>query len=252
MHRDVSEIRQFYQSPLGRLTARILSEKIRSFWLDDAGKNIVLHRPDTCVIGVGYTIPYFDQWQDCHTIAVMGAMQGVVRWPSYGPSRVVLTEDHILPFADQSVEHIVMVHAVENADYLRELMDEVWRVLKPNGRVLMVVPNRSGLWAKSDNTPFGYGRPFSMKQIRAMLFDAQFVIEHDRRALYFMPSHNRVLLWLAPVLEKLGVALMPRLGGVTLVEASKRLYNATPLRVAPSKSRLKPSKPEWVTEPIPT
>lgn len=247
MHRDVSEIRQFYQSPLGRLTAKILGDTIRAFTSDAPAP-----QQDDCLVGVGYPLPYFDQWHEQNTIAVMGAKQGVVRWPAHGPSRIVLTEDHILPFADQSIEQIFMVHAIESADYLRELMDEVWRVLKPNGRVVLVVPNRAGLWAKSDRTPFGYGRPFSMKQIRALLYDAQFVIENDRRALYFMPSHNRLSLWMAPMLEKLGEIVMPRLGGVMLIEASKRLYNATPIRVTQTAPKPKIAKPDWVTEPVPT
>lgn len=248
MHRDVSEIRRFYQSPLGRLTTRILGDKIRLFCEGQSSAK----DDESVLIGIGYAIPYLEQWPDIKAVAVMGAMQGAVRWPHHGAARVVLTEDHILPFADQSIEQIVMIHAVESADYLRELMDEVWRVLKPNGRVMIAVPNRSGIWAKSDNTPFGYGRPFSMKQMRTLLYDAQFVIENDMRALYFLPSHNRVLLWLAPILEKIGAIMVPRLGGVTLVEASKRLYNVTPIRVTPVPSRLKPSKPEWVTEPVPT
>lgn len=255
MHRDLSEIRQFYQAPLGRLTARILGEKLAGFMGDQS----LDPAPDHAVIGVGYTLPFFDYWIEQYPalavqkhIAVMGAKQGVVRWPLHEPSRIVLTEDHVLPFADQSLETVLMVHAVENADYLRELMDEVWRVLKPHGRVVMVVPNRSGVWAKTDRTPFGHGRPFSMKQIRSLLYEAQFVIERDCRALYFVPSHNRALLFLAPLLERLGELMAPRLGGVTLIEAQKRIYNVTALPVTAPKVKIRTVKPDWVSEPLPT
>lgn len=246
MYRGVSEIRQFYQSALGRLASRVLRRKIRAFLADPA-----LSKTEASCLAVGYPLPFLDE-DAVNCVAVMSAGQGLERWPRHGLCRTVLTEDYLLPFPDQSMEKILLVHAVENADYLRELMSEVWRVLAPNGRVLLVVPSRSGLWAKADRTPFGYGRPYSMKQIRQMLFDEQFIIEEARRALYFMPSHNRLLLGLAPLLEVLGAMLVPRLGGVLLVEASKKLYNVTPLRVSPLTGKPRAQAADWVTEPVPT
>jgi len=244
MYRDVTEIRQFYQSALGRLTAHILNKKLKFFWGDTTAK-------DKNIVGVGFPIPYLDKSPHPKTFAAMSATQGVVRWPQNAPCRTVLTEDHVLPFADASIEKLVLIHAVENANYLRELMNEAWRVLEPNGRVLLVVPSRAGLWAKSDKTPFGQGRPYSMKQLRALLFDLQFVIENHKRALYFPPVHNRFMLAIAPILEIVGEMLMPKFGGVLIVEATKRLYNVTPLKVS---SVVTPQPaPAWAaSEPVPT
>ena len=243
MYRDIAEIRQFYRSALGRLVAQVLNRKLKSFWADPMAK-------DKNIVGVGFPMPYLEHCQHNKNFAVMAASAGVVRWPSSGPCRTVLTADHVLPFGDASIEKILLIHAVENADYLRELMHEVWRVLAPNGRVLLVVPNRSGFWAKSDKTPFGYGRPYSMKQLRGLLFDLQFVIDNHKRALYFPPLHNRFMLAIAPLLEILGEMLMPKFGGVTIVEASKRLYNVTPLKVSPVAT---PQPiPAWASEPVPT
>ncbi len=243
MYRDITEIKQFYHSALGRVTAQILSRRLKSFWSDSlaADKNIV---------GIGYPIPYLDRCDHPRSYAVMSATQGVVRWPKTGTCRTILTEDHILPFADASVERLLLVHAVENSDYLRELMHEVWRVLEPNGRVLLVVPSRAGLWANSDKTPFGHGRPYSMKQLRNLLYNEQFVVENHRRALYFFPSHNRLLLSIAPALELLGEMLLPKFGGVTIVEASKQLYNVTPVKASPVKAPHPVTG--WAEEAVPT
>ena len=41
-------------------------------------------------------------------------------------------------------------------------------MLAPGGRVVFIVPNRSGLWARRDVTPFGYGRPYSLGQLEAL------------------------------------------------------------------------------------
>lgn len=245
MYRDITEIKQFYHSALGHLTAKMLNRKLKSFWADSIG-------PDKNVVGIGYPLPFLEKCTHPRNFAIMSATQGVARWPKNGDCRTVLTEDHVLPLADGSVERLLLVHAIENADYLRELMHEVWRVLEPNGRVLLVVPSRAGLWADSDKTPFGHGRPYSMKQIRNLLYNIQFVIENHKRALYFFPSHNRILLAIAPALELLGEAFLPKFGGAIIVEASKQLYNVTPLKVSPIATPQQ-AKTLWgAEEPVPT
>ena len=40
-----------------------------------------------------------------------------------------------------------MVHALEASEQLPALLAEVWRILVGNGRLLVIVPNRHGLWA---------------------------------------------------------------------------------------------------------
>lgn len=243
MYRDITEIRQFYRSRLGRLTARVLNAKIRSFWSENLPE-------DKQVVGVGYPIPFLEKCPHKRNFAVMSATQGVMRWPRTEPCRTVLTEDHILPFPEASIERLLLVHALENTDYLREFMDEVWRVLEPNGRVLLVVPNRAGLWADSDKTPFGQGRPYSMKQLRTLLHNADFVIEHHKQALYFFPAHIRILMSIAPALDLLGEMLLPKFGGVIIVEATKRLYNVTPVKVA-SPVKLNTTSDWAEPEPVP-
>jgi SAM-dependent methyltransferase len=239
MYRDIAEIRQFYHSPLGVLTAKTLARTIESAWPD------FLSLEANCV-GVGYAIPYLNETSP--HLAVMSATQGVVRWPSKGPNKTVLTADHVLPFADNGLDRLLFVHAIENADYLRELMSDAWRVLAPNGRMMIIVPNRRGLWSRVDKTPFGHGRPYTMKQMRNLLREANFVVENHTRALYFFPNHNPVLRMLAPFMEKAGRKIMPKFGGVILIEASKKLYNVTAIPVAQT---AQPGK-AWNAEPLPT
>ncbi len=245
MYRDIAEIRQFYQSPLGRFVVSALDKKIRFFWPD-------LKTDTRLLAGVGYAFPFLNDAPDSKHIAVMAAGLGAQRWPADDgdatrAGRVVVADDHVLPFAEQSIDRLLLVHAVENADYLRELMAEAWRVLKPNGRMLLVVPSRAGLWSHVDKTPFGHGRPYSMKQMRNLLRAADFVVERHTRALYAPPSHNRLLIRLAPMLDIAGEMLLPKFGGVVLVEASKHLYNVTPIL---ARGGVKPRE-NWGVEPVP-
>lgn len=235
MYRDIAEIRQFYHSALGALTRKYLLQTIENFWPDfSSSKNL-------CV-GVGYATPFLNE--KAQHLAVMSATQGVTRWPGLGLNRTVLTADHVLPLMENSVDRLLLVHSLENAEYLRELMSDVWRVLAPNGRLLIIVPNRRGVWSRVDKTPFGHGRPYTMKQMRLLLRDLDFVVENHTRALYFLPSHNGILRLAAPLFEKAGRAVLPKFGGVLVIEASKRLYSVTAIPVTQTKRNL------WNPEPL--
>src|SRR3546814_313059 len=92
-------------------------------------------------------------------LAFMPASQGVMHWPPEGAGLVSLVEETDLPLPDYSIDRVLLAHGLENADSLRALLREIWRVLTGDGRVLVVVPNRRGLWARSDRTPLGGAIP---------------------------------------------------------------------------------------------
>jgi hypothetical protein len=108
------------------------------------------------------------------------------------------------------------------------LLDECSRVLGPGGRALFVVPNRSGLWARADGTPFGFGRPYSMSQLEALLKHHGFTPERSQSTLFAPPSNRRFWLRTADFWDGTGRRVVPWVaGGVLVVEASKQTYAPT-------------------------
>jgi hypothetical protein len=104
-------------------------------------------------------------------------------------------------------------------------LNECWRVLGPGGKALFIVPNRAGLWSRSDSTPFGFGRPYTSGQLEAQLKEHQFLPERHRAALYQLPSSRRFWLRAGPLFDKIGTRMPTALaGGVVMVEASKRVH----------------------------
>ena len=61
----------------------------------------------------------------------------------------------------------------------------------PGGRALFIVPNRGGLWARRDATPFGFGRPYTLSQLEAQLRAHDFLPERDVAALFQPPTSKR-------------------------------------------------------------
>ena len=91
------------------------------------------------------------------------------------------------------------------------------------GRLLLIVPNRRGVWSRIDTTPFGQGLPFSRQQLERQLTDGLFTPIDWSEALYFPPFDKRLMLRMAPTLERAGGRLSLGVAGVIIVEARKEI-----------------------------
>lgn len=223
MRPHVVDIRDFYQSHLGQVARLMVRRRLRELWPDVRQQSL---------LGIGYATPYLAAFRDEaeRVAAVMPAAQGVVHWPQRERGLVALGDELDLPFADQSFDRILLVHELENTEQVGQLLRELWRVLTAGGRLLAVVPNRRGLWAQAERTPYGQGRPFSPGQLTRLLHDNMFQPTERQTALYVPPIRNRMFLRTAGVWERFGATLGTAFAGVLLVEASKQLYALTPAR----------------------
>jgi hypothetical protein len=104
--------------------------------------------------------------------------------------------------------------------------------LAPAGRLLIIVPNRRGVWARLDSTPFGQGRPFSRSQLESLLVQSLFTPLVWSGALYFPPVDRPLLLRSAMTVERIGARVSARVAGVIVVEAKKELVAPIGKRVA--------------------
>jgi len=200
---------------------------VRSVWPDVRGQRM---------LGLGFATPYLRQFMSEaeRVLAFMPASQGVMHWPQEGPGLVSLVEETDLPLPDYSVDRVRLVHGLENADSLRGQLREIWRVLTGDGRILVVVPNRRGIWSRSDRTPLGWGHPYSAAQLSRALRDNMFTPTRTERALYVPPIANYTFLRSAPAWERMGARFFPTFSGVVMIEAGKQLYAGS---VKPAKQR---------------
>lgn len=191
---DSDDFKSFYATATGRITRRILKTHMREFL-----GNSPLH-----ILGQGYTTPY------------------IPTPPEQETNRDGRLED--------SFDRILAIHHIEFADNIKDTLKRDWLLLKPNeGRILIVVPNRHGLWARRDWTPFGHGMPFSLRQIQHYLHEARFEIISVREALFMPPSRRNFVLRIAEWFERAGRLFFPVAAGVHIIEAKKVMYAPTGL-----------------------
>jgi SAM-dependent methyltransferase len=227
---DITDLRSFYVSPLGGVTRRYVGRAVGRFW----GRLTGLR-----VLGLGYACPYLGpvRPQAERTLAFMPASQGVVNWPSIGVSASALVDPLMMPLPDASIDRVLLVHALETVESPSELLHEIWRILTPGGRIIIVAPNRRGLWARMDTTPFGYGQPYSRSQLKNLMRQTWFSPEGWAETLYMPPLRNRFLLSTAQAWEQAGLTFSLPGAGVHIVEATKQLYMPGAVQAVRRKSR---------------
>jgi SAM-dependent methyltransferase len=220
---DVVDLRNFYAQRLGTVARRFIGRGIRARWPDTRALR---------VLGVGYATPYLGLFREEaeRCLAFMPGPQGVVRWPSTRPALTALVDEDEMPLTDSAVDRVLLVHALEMSTDAVTLLREVWRVLAAGGRLLAVVPNRRGLWARMDTTPFGHGRPYSRPQITYLLRETWFTPTGWDEALYVPPIARNWFLRSAVAWERTGATISAPFAGVHIVEATKEVYRAIPAR----------------------
>src|SRR5262245_52318245 len=223
MSLDVVDLRNFYAQPLGVVARRFIGRGVRKRWPDLRGQRLA---------GLGYPTPYLGLFREEaeRCLAFMPAVQGVVKWPTARPTLSALVDELELPLQDSALDRVLLVHALEMSQDATALLREVWRVLAAGGQLLAVIPNRRGVWARTDTTPFGHGRPYSRSQITHLLREAWFTPIAWEEALYVPPFQRSWVLRSAVAWERAGATISAPFAGVHIVEATKQVYRAIPAR----------------------
>jgi SAM-dependent methyltransferase len=221
MHLDVLDLRNFYyRTQLGRVAQRAIRDQVVKHWPPGPGQTVA---------GFGFAVPLLRPYlaEARRVVGLMPGPQGVMPWPAGMENVSVLCEDTAWPLPTGLVDRLVLMHGLETSENPSAVLEEAGRVLAPGGRALIIVPNRSGLWARSDVTPFGFGRPYSVAQLEAQLRRHGFSPERSQSVLFAPPAATPFWLRTADFWESIGRKIPWLVGGVLMVEASKQVYAPT-------------------------
>ena len=241
MHLDVQDLRDFYyRHALGRAAQAVIRSRLLRLWPEAKGQSVA---------GFGFAAPLLRPYlgDARRVIALMPGPQGVMPWPPDKENVSVLCQETAWPLETGHIDRLILLHGLETSEQPSSVLEECWRVLGPGGKVMFIVPNRAGLWARRDKTPFGYGRPYSLGQLETQLRTHGFLPERHDTMLHFPPSTRRFWMKTSRVIEQAG-RRMPQItpSGVLMVEASKRVQAMTGTGV-----REKVRKPLEVLNPVP-
>ena len=232
---------QFYQTPLGKHTALSISKTLKTLWPELSG---------TDHAALGYAMPILPPaWFDEGGRMLIGLPKetGEGKFKKSEHSTAVIDQEN-LPFSNENFDRLLLVHSLEFADHRRKFLQECWRVLRAEGRMIVIVPSRRGLWVRNGTTPFGQGNPFNRAQLTELLGIERFETLTIRRALYFPPVQNKVALSLWRFLEFGLASIAPHFGGVLIIEVKKQLFSAV---TVPATSALEKFIPQSMPVSVP-
>ena len=221
MRLDAIELEEFYSgTELGRTTKELINRVLEAKIETASG---------SLTIGFGFAGPFLEnklkESANKDILLLMPSEQGVISWPKNSKSVSALVDEVSWPVNTSSADLILVSHGLEVSDNQDLLLQEARRVLKDSGKLVILVPNRTGFWARSDSTPFGYGKPYSLSQLTSLLRKNQFQIDCITPNLYGFPAKGGYWLKSLFLWEKLGRKLNSFfLGGLLVVEARKDVY----------------------------
>lgn len=220
MYHSIYDFKDFYNSPMGGVVKHVLRQKIRAYW-----GNVKSLR----IVGIGYTQPYLDLFQNEaeRFISINPSEFGAYPWPEQSQNLSVLSEESELPIETNSVDRVLLMHSLEFAELPKSNLQEIFRILKSNGRLIVITPNRRGLWSRAEWSPFGHGVPYSGDQLKFLLRDNLFVYERSCTALHAPPLRSNIIRKSFDTFEIAMPFILPAIGGVHLVEVSKQVYSGT-------------------------
>ena len=231
---DVRTLEEFYDGRIGQVARRLILRRLRARWPNLSGQRI---------LGLGYAGPYLRPMvgEAERTIVAIPEVLGVASWCVGDRNLAALVDELALPFADSFFDCLLVIHGLEATEAQRPFLRELWRVLAPAGRLIVVAPNRASLWAQMETSPFGHGQPYSRGQLGRLLDESLFRPEHWDAALFMPPFGSRRSAGGGQAWERVGRKVWPGLAGVHIVEATKSLYAPVALTKARRRGVLKPA-----------
>ena len=208
MHESLHD---WFQSPLG---AYLLAQECA--WLDQVTPDIFGYH----AIQLG--LPQLDLLRESRIVHRVTVSPEVARHPNH-----VQAQFHELPFDTQSIDLCVMPHVLEFSEIAHEVLREIDRVLRPEGRVLVLGFNPWSLFGtKKLWTSKGYpwqGQFVSLVRIKDWLQLLGLEPASGRLACYIPPCETEKWQRRFRFMEPTGDRWWGVAGGVYMVEAIKRV-----------------------------
>jgi len=92
-----------------------------------------------------------------------------------GLMNVVASTSTLIPFRTEKFDVVTVLDVVEHVQEDKAVLKEIWRVLKPNGMIVVTVPAYQFLWSQHDIAS-SHVRRYNSRTITKVLKDSQFEI----------------------------------------------------------------------------
>jgi len=160
-------------------------------------------------------------------------LMGIYDTHSNRPSsswHIIEGENHELPFASESIDLLILPHVLEFAADPHQVLREVERVLRPEGRLIISGFNPASIWGIRQYLSRLIGNPYlprdgqfiSLLRIKDWLQLLNFSLDRGHFGCYKWPLQSKSGMARMDFLELMGNRWWPIFGAVFLISAIKR------------------------------
>ncbi|MGO0121976.1 class I SAM-dependent methyltransferase [Desulfothermobacter acidiphilus] len=128
-----------------------------------------------------------------------------------------------LPFAANRFHAVVCFTALEFVRQPEAALREMWRVLRPGGRLVLGVLNERSSWARrrKGKGVFAWARFYTVAELRRLLQELNPERMRWRGVVYFPPDLSPSFFFLVPIIEGWGRLFCPDRAAVLVFRADK-------------------------------
>lgn len=218
MYQDFSNFKKFYDTEIGINLKELVSSKIKKY--------VYLYENQT-LGSFGFANPYLDfvKEKNIKILNFYSSQFGIKKNLIQNNSLNILHDEEKIPIEDLFFNHIFSIHYLENSNNLKKTLRELWRVLSPEGKIYLIIPNKKSSWSLSVNSPFSLGFGFSKKKIIHLLEENFYEIQFVERIVYFPYCTLKIICKNNLLIDKIGSRFWPFFNGFYLCVAQKRIYS---------------------------
>jgi SAM-dependent methyltransferase len=181
---SLTEFKSFYSDRIGRLQFRILRRIFLPLFPNSA--------PAT-IIGIGYALPFLSIAKEgghniFHVLPTAASKPPLTLAKSH---HSCVAYESLLPLPNHCADMVIVAHILEFTHHRETLLKEICRILKPQGRVLLLVPNRFSPWRFFRQRILTRGNFFSTHDLINLISAFPLVLESCQSALYAPPITKR-------------------------------------------------------------
>lgn len=224
----IAELNKWFQTPLGK---RLLEAEANAL------QQILPHLFGYHLLQIGAVgqVHLLESSRIMHCCILSQSPQAISRVHKKSCSYVLALAD-ALPFAEDSLDVVVLPHVLEFEDNPHEILREVERILIPEGHVVILGFNPISLWgisrwflARRQSAPW-CGHFLTTLRIKDWLALLGFDLTQQHILFFALPLHNDRLRNYTVFLEKIGARLAKQFGAVYVLVAKKRVATLTPIK----------------------
>jgi SAM-dependent methyltransferase len=147
---------------------------------------------------------------------------------------LAIASNEELPLAEDSIDVVVIHHALDFTHDSHQLLREATRVLRPGGQLLILGFNPISIWGISKLLrvragPPWNGRFISRRRVSDWLKLLELHVNQVDYCVHYAPSKWKKMLASARKTEAIGNKIRNPFGGAYLVTATKQVYPVTPI-----------------------